>query len=240
MVSKLANEYFEKWKSEGLNPTLADLIMINDLGLAVENGSDMFSFSACPRYAVLNDVILKEPIIAKRIWLEECLEYFSDDVTTKIFFIAYVLGTPDDELPNSQDIKKILKEAKKFRDNVLLKCTETQILAAITWVLNGFNTDYSDLPEKEKKAVEETFKLPEQHSVAKQLLLQAISSGINKEDAEACLYEDLEKMVMAAALEKGVDILKNENMKYAGRLYQAAGKIYKRLTEERQKENGQI
>jgi len=85
----------------------------------------MFSFSACPRIAFLGDNILREPTVAKRIWLDEVQRLFADTFETKIYVIAYTLGTSDDELPAVNDKKLIQKKVLKFRDEVLMKCTDT-------------------------------------------------------------------------------------------------------------------
>lgn len=96
MTSKMAQQQIELWWKEGLKPTVEDIVLLNNLGLQIEKGSDMFSFSACPRIAFLGDNILREPTVAKRLWLDEVQRLFSDSVETKIYVIAYTLGTPDD------------------------------------------------------------------------------------------------------------------------------------------------
>ena len=123
MTSKLAKSQIELWRKEGLEPTFDDIIKLNDLGLRVERGSDMFSFAAVPRMAFLNDRILREPTVAKRYWLDAVQSYFADDMQSKVYLIAYVLGT--DTLPSLYEKVKIVKEVEKFRDEVLIKCTDT-------------------------------------------------------------------------------------------------------------------
>ena len=217
-------------------------MLLNNLGLQIERGSDMFSFSACPRIAFLGDNILREPTVAKRIWLDEVQRLFADTVETKIYVLAYALGTSDDELPSSTDKKSIQKGILAYRDEVLMKCTDTQILAAIDYVLNGMKPNL-DIPEdaddEQKKSDEllaETYDIPsEDHSIAKQLLLQALAAKIPAEAADYALLDDLERMVMVAAMQNGADILKNEHTKAAGRFYMAAGRIHKRLVDEKNK-----
>ena len=217
-------------------------MLLNNLGLQIERGSDMFSFSACPRIAFLGDNILREPTVAKRIWLDEVQRLFADTVETKIYVLAYALGTNDDELPSATDKKSIQKGILAYRDEVLMKCTDTQILAAIDYVLNGMKPNL-DIPEdaddEQKKSAEllaETYDIPsEDHSIAKQLLLQALAAKIPAEAADYALLDDLERMVMVAAMQNGADILKNEHTKAAGRFYMAAGRIHKRLVDEKNK-----
>lgn len=96
MTSKTAKQQIELWWKEGLAPTVDDIVLLNNLGLQIERGSDMFSFSACPRVAFLGDSILREPTVAKRLWLDEVQRLFSDTIETKVYVIAYTLGTPDD------------------------------------------------------------------------------------------------------------------------------------------------
>jgi hypothetical protein len=107
MTSKIAQQQIELWWSEGLKPAFKDIILLNNLGLQIERGSDMFSFSACPRIAFLGENILREPTVAKRIWIDEVQRLFSDTLETKIYILAYALGTSDDELPSLTDKKKI-------------------------------------------------------------------------------------------------------------------------------------
>lgn len=96
MTSKLAKQQIEMWQKEGLKPTVDDIVLLNNLGLQIERGSDMFSFSACPRVAFLGDNILREPTVAKRLWLDEVKRLFADTVETTVYVVAYTLGTPDD------------------------------------------------------------------------------------------------------------------------------------------------
>ncbi len=96
MTSKLAKSQIEEWWREGLKPTVDDIILINNLGLEVERGSDMFSFSACPRLAFLGDNILREPTVAKRLWIDEAQRLFANTLESRVYVLTYALGTPDD------------------------------------------------------------------------------------------------------------------------------------------------
>ena len=63
-------------------------------------------------------------------------------------------------------------------------------------------------------------------------MLQALALRIPAEAAEYALLEDLERMIMAAAMHDGMDVVKNEHTKAAGRFYVAAGRIHERLMNE--------
>ncbi len=243
MTSKIAEQQIQAWWKEGLNPTVEDIVLVNNLGLQIERGSDMFSFSACPRIAFLGDIMLREPVIAKRIWIDEASRLFADTMETKIYVLAYALGTPDNELPSITDKRGIEKGIVKFRDDVLMKYTDTQILAAIDYVLNGTKPDLelppdaSEEKKEEVKKLHEIYDVPaEDHSLAKQLLLQALAQKVPAEVANYALVEDLERMVLVAAMTEGVDVLKNEHTKASGRFYVAVGRIHERLVKEAKKE----
>lgn len=127
----------------------------------------------------------------------------------------------------------------KYRDEVLVKFTDTQVVAAVDYVLNGLKPDL-DIPEsaseeekKEAESLEQIYDVPtEDHSLAKQLLLQALAAKLPAEAAEYALLDDLERMVLVAAMSEGADIVKNEHTKAAARFYMAAGRIHERLAKE--------
>lgn len=245
MTSKLAKSQIEKWWSEGLKPTVDDIVLLNNLGISVEKGSEMFAFSACPRIAFLGDNILREPTIAKRLWIDEALRLFAPTVESKIYVLAYAFGTSDDELPSLLKASEVKKSVVKFRDEVLMKFTDTQILAAIEYVMNGIKPDLKipdDASDEEKKGVEDiekVFEVPtEDHSIAKQLLLQALAAKIPAECAKYALLEDLEHMIMVAAMHDGANVIKNEHTQAAAKFYMASGRIHERLTKEKENTNG--
>ena len=112
-------------------------------------------------------------------------------------------------------------------------------MAAIDYVLNGNKPDLelppdpTDEKKEEVKKLREIYDIPtEDHSIAKQLLLQALVAKIPAEVADYALLDDLERMIMVAAMHDGTDVLKNEHTKASGRFYMAAGRIHGRLVEE--------
>lgn len=243
MVSKLAKQQIEKFQMEGLKPTFDDIVLLNNLGLQVERGTEMYSFSACPRMAFLGDNILRQPTIAKQMWIDQAQCLFAETLESRVYILAYALGTPDDSLPSLSNQKEIKQAVLKFRDDVLINYTDTQIMCAIDYVLNGIKPDLKlppDATDEEKdeiKKLESVYDIPDAaHSMAKQLLLQAMSKKIPAEVANFAMIEDLEHMIAIAAMTNGVDVLKNEHTKRAGNFYVAAGRIHERLTKE--KENG--
>lgn len=232
MISKLAKSQIEKWWAEGLKPSFEDIVKINNLGLAVERGTDMFDFSACPRAAFLGDNILWEPNMRKRMWIDAAIQVVdATTIESRIYVLAYALATPDSELAPLTNKKKLTKALVEFRDNVLLGCTDTQIIAAIDWCMNG---DEPDLTVPDEKAV---YEIPDTDgktvSIAKQLLLEAIGEGMSEEVAQYALLDDLKRMVLISAMNKGADITKNAHTQAAGKFYMACGRIHNKLLENK-------
>lgn len=70
------------------------------------------------------------------------------------------------------------------------------------------------------------------------MFLQAITEGMDADVAKYTLLEDLDRMVMVAAMNDGKDMLKSEHTKNAGKFYAASGRIHERLM--REKEDGKV
>ena len=232
MVSKLAKAQIETWWSEGLKPTIEDIVKVNNLGLLVERGSDIFDFSACPRASFLGDNILWEPNMRKRIWIDTALQVVNaKSIESRIYVLAYALATPENELVTLTKKSALEKAIVSFRDNVLLDFTDTQILAAIDWCMNG-NAPDLELPDEDVRDVPEDEE-GKAISMAKQLLLEAIGEGMSEKVAQYALLDDLKRMVLVAAMKNGADIIKNEHTKAAGNFYVACGRIHERLKKEK-------
>lgn len=240
MTSKLAKSTIEKWWSEGLQPSVEDIIKLNALGLQVEKGSESYNFAACPRVAFLGDWTLFEPTVGKRIWIDTARQLLKEDYLTQLYFTAWVLNCPDSELPNVENSKAIINEVKEFAQTVLVGFTETQIYMAVDYVLNGndptLNEDFT--PEQRQQA-KEIYDVPAAvMSSAKQLLCEALLHGIDAEVKNEVTLPQLERMIVCAALSKGADILKSEQAQNAAKFYACAGTIHNKLTEKKEKENG--
>ena len=124
MISKLAKSTIEKWQTEGLKPSVDDVVRLNNLGLRIERNSNAFEAVAVPRCAFLGDAILWEPTIGKRLWMEQAQQIVSNGYDSQLYLIAYALNCPDNELPGLTSKKELEREVGKFRDEVLLHFTE--------------------------------------------------------------------------------------------------------------------
>ncbi len=177
MTSRLAKDTIEGWQREGLHPTVEQIVRLNALGLKVESGNDVWNFAACPRVAFLGDWTLFEPTIGKRIWMDTARQLLKDDYQTQIYFTAWALNCPDDELPKMNDVKNIIGAVKKFAEEVIINFTETQLFMAIDYALNGNDpTKDEDFTPEQRTALQEVTTPPDEvMSSAKQLLNEALS-----------------------------------------------------------------
>lgn len=184
-VSRLARTAVEELKKEGLEPSVDDIILLNELGKKAENNSEMFRFSALPRTAFLGDEILVEPCLAIRLWIDTVKQIFPDDEETYCWILLYAVTNSPENFPPPNDKVKIAKAVvenrKKFE-----RFTWTQILTALDYVL-GTSEDYSYLDPEKKQELDPFYQIPDSgknESMAKQILCEALEIGISSEDAK--------------------------------------------------------
>ena len=207
MISRLAKETIGKWKTEGLSPSFDDIVRLNDLGLKVEGGSNAFEFGNAPRISFLGDYAFHEPTVAKRMWLEQAMKLMKDDFQNQIALTAYALNTPSGELPRLDSVRVLVGKVRKFRDEVLSCFTETQILRCLEYALRGDEGDDDGHGmENESKDIPEGLM-----SVSRQLMVEALSYGIDDDVKYDVTLPQLERIVTLAALHSGLDVLKGEH-----------------------------
>ena len=242
MVSRLAKETVGKWKSEGLEPTFEDCIRLNALGLKVERGPSAYEFGAVPRMAFLGDYVFTEPTVAKRMWMESAMALMEDDYSNQLCLTAFALNCPPSELPDLNNVPELVQAVRDFRDEVLSRYTETQIVTCIEYALRGDGQEEHEGTGTNVNSEEDVSELPDcARSVARQVMAEALSYGMDADVKYEATLPQLERMVMLAALHSGTDVLKGEHGQAVGAFYSACGKIRERLLKERQqeKQNGQ-
>lgn len=218
-----------------MKPTFEDIILLNALGLKVERKGDEYNFAACPRVAFLGDYTLFEPTVGKRIWMDTASQLLEDDWQTQLYFAAWCLNCPDDELPKMDDVKNIVEQVKKFATEVLVNHTISQVTMAIDYAMNGNDPrdgeDFDD--EKKKDDFDAIYEVPQSvMSSSRQILNEALLYGIDEKVKNTTTLPQLERMVVCAAMSKGADILKNQHTQDAAKFYAACGKIHTRLLDE--------
>lgn len=227
----------EMWK-QGLRPSVADIVRLNALGLAAERGDNGEGFDALPRIAFLGDLILTEPTLAKRIWLDTVLAAVKDTYETRLFVTAYALNTPDAKLPDAQDIRGALDAARQFKETELLQFTETEIVAAINIALVGSSPsaqEVGDPTDAEVAAAKKAAETPHAaRSAARSVLASAVRNGISAESALRETRDAVERMVSLALLSKyGDGYAKSEKLQAVGVFNLTADRIAERLRDEK-------
>ena len=230
MTSKLAKSTLSQWADEGLSPSIDDIIALNDLALKIERASDATDWACAPRCAFLGDVILWEPTIAKMMWLDRARQIMTSDSDTQNTLLAYMLATPAADLPALHDVKILTKAVQKFRDEVLIFYTSSQIVAAIDIVLSsGREPDLDARDEVHKQVATPPADLM---SYARRLLGLAALNELPI-DANDYTIAALESLVVRAICAKGQDISKELKNSAYGDYLVAAGKMHARLVKAR-------
>ena len=235
MTSKLAEQTYQKWLAEGLTPSLEMAVDLNAAGVALERNSDSADFAALPRVAFLGDFILREPSVKKRVYLDELRQTLDEkDDRAQVFAVAYVCYTPyADLVPLDSSVRKIRRAVAQFALEVLGGFAESQIVAALDYLLTGANpheltNDYSDPRAADPLALPANCR-----SYARQLLEYAVAKKIDAAECGETTLASLERMVAVAAMEKNVDFLKDRAAEATARFYQVAGKCRARLLADR-------
>jgi hypothetical protein len=235
MTSKLAEQTYNGWLAEGLTPSLEMCVDLNAAGVALERNSDAADFAALPRVAFLGDFILREPSVKKRVYLDELRQTLDErDDRAQIFAVAYVCYTPyADLVPLDSSVRKIRRAVAQFALEVLGDFAESQIIAALDYLLTGANpheltNDYSDPRPSDPLALPANCR-----SYAKQLLEYAVAKKIDAASCGETTLASLERMVAVAAMEKNVDFLKDRAAENTARFYQVAGKCRAKMLADR-------
>lgn len=227
----------EMWK-KGLRPSVAEIVRLNALGLAAERGDNGEGFDALPRMAFLGDLILTEPTLAKRIWIDTVAFAMKDTYETRMFVTAYALNTPDAKLPDASDIKGVQEAVVKFKDDELLKFTETEIVAAIDIALVGYSpssNEHGEPTDAQIAAARKAAEVPQSaRSAARAVLADAIRNGVSAESALRETSDAVERMVSLVLLSKhGEEYAKSERLQNVGVFNLTADKIAERLEAEK-------
>lgn len=141
MISETAMEELADIRAAGLNPTDADVIRLNALGVKLEAAHGkrpVDSTMYLPRVAVISDkVSFRQPTIGHDVWMSRVMRVVDDaDGDTILALKAFCLSRPCDTLPDPDDPKTI-KVAIEAYANELAEYTTDQIFAAVNYAVNG-------------------------------------------------------------------------------------------------------
>lgn len=239
MISDTAKETIDGWKAEGLAPTFEDCIRLNALGLKIERGESAAELAALPRMAFLGDLILWEPTIAVRQWLDAASRVVAADYFSQLTLTSFALNTPAAELPRLDRVSDLVRETKRFADECLAPFTESQILAAVSYALKGDDPTEDEDAEPtvaEKEARRKCREIPQaMKSAARRVFAEACSLGVP--DAERFTVPALDAIITSAIALKGGGAFKGENGRATADFYRTADVIYERLQSERRVAN---
>lgn len=233
MISKMAEGTVAQMRAEGLEPTFADCVTLNDFGLRVERDANAVEFASVPRCAFLGDWVLWEPTLAKMMWIDRARQLLTDDAETQVALMAYALNTDAAELPPLTNTRKLAKAVESFSREVLVFFTPSQIAAAIDIAIRGPEDVDAPVAESEKSDRAAVMEIPQAViSRARDLIVTAGVAGLTPELVRDFPLPAVDAMVARALLvryKKAASLKTN----LVGDYYVAAGKIRARLTEEK-------
>lgn len=144
MISKSAQADIEDMWDEGLHPTVADIVLLNALGLMVECQSHpteaMYYLRRC---AWLGEIVLKQPLLAHEIWLGEANRCVSEDTISQLAINAFICCVEPENLPDSSNPNAICAAVEAFVPK-LSKFTHDQIACAVMYVTCGNDWRYGE------------------------------------------------------------------------------------------------
>lgn len=235
MVSKMAEGTVAQWRAEGLSPTFEDCVTLNDFGLRVERDADAVEFACVPRCAFLGDWVLWEPTLAKMMWLDRARLLLTDDFMTQLSLTAYALNASAAELPPLGNVRKLVKAVAKFRDEVLVFFSPSQVVAAIDVAICGPNDVDPPRTERERNELERAATVPQTAmSRARNLIVASGVAGLTPELVRDFTLPAVEAMVARALLAK-YGKSGGLQTRLVGDYYVVAGRIHARLVAEKVK-----
>jgi hypothetical protein len=165
MISKMAMGDIEQMLDEGLQPSPADIVRLNAIGLRVEYSQHEPDLSVMPRVAFCGDVAFHEPTVGAEIWISEALRHFDErDFETVLLVRAFALYNSRnlERLPDSANAAQVQSAIEIFKRDVLKDLTVREITAGVLYAVHGASIDAHESPpakdgdgegEKEEKEV---------------------------------------------------------------------------------------
>lgn len=188
MVSQTAEADIQDLWDAGLRPTVSDIILLNALGLVVENSTNPYeSMYHMRRCAWLGENLLKQPLLAHEIWLQKASPVVSEDVISQLAVNAYVCCTEPDDLPDPYDKTAVKKAVEDFLPK-FGAFTQQQIASAVIYVNKGTDWRYGEeAPPNPKSRTRSYTALGEEFSIPVGVVLNGIAIGLGLTMKEALL-----------------------------------------------------
>lgn len=243
MTSEMAREDIEKLQSEGLYPSVKDIIRLNGLALKYERVKKQRSFSSMwylPRVAaVSNDMWFRQPTIGHDIWISQVSQWINmTNYGTSLAVYAYALSRDWKDLPDANDRTVVQKAIDDFL-KTLGGYTEEQVLAALEYVQSGLSAVDDEYGEPKKETGEEDDEEDEDWGLCISLgtlnKAKAVLWGVTETEAKSMTREELDDVIEKSYKFHNVDA--DDSGKYElGAYYRTLDAIRERLEEEKRKE----
>lgn len=155
MLTELARIDIENLKQNGYEPTLEEIIKLNDLAIRIEKGKETSPHSS-PRFAIAGNVVLHELTIGAEIWWNEIGKdvFLTDKGKLNAYFFLHAMAKDVEGLNDLKTPKEIKKTVKQWLKKV--DATESELWRALLWVKFA-NEDYSTL-QTDKIEIEHSLK----------------------------------------------------------------------------------
>ena len=136
MLTDIAKIDIETLREQGFEPTLEEIIKLNDLALRIERGKETTPQSS-PRFAFAGNVILHELTVGAEIWWNELGKdsFFTDKGRLQGYFFVHAFSRDVEGLNNLKTPKEIRKTVNNWWKKV--NATETELWRALLWVKFG-------------------------------------------------------------------------------------------------------
>ena len=199
MISDTAISEIESMQKAGLNPTPADIIRLNALGLLVERGPDAAALYTLRRAIRLSpSLTLREPTIAHAVFFAECLRlpHFANISDVEFVSLRAWTISLEDVPPRLPDEETIAARLDKFISGPLKPFALSQIIHAVDYCVLGVNhtaLEHAE-PDDASKTPPADFS-PEMAVVSDALTL---GLGISLKDAAALTRSRLAAIVQRA------------------------------------------
>jgi len=210
MISQLAIDDLDAMIADGLNPTPADVVRLNAMGLRLEAAKKKHPLDATeylPRAARLGKAVFRQPTIGHEIWMDRVLQLVSMDSFESVLAVkVYALTRDPCDLPNP-DRDDIVKTAVQAFADTFIEYTRDQIAAVVDYVENGADETDGERPPAREITDEELKFTDEQaasadwkYSAALGILHegQAVLFGLPRKELEAMTRRQVNDLMRRA------------------------------------------
>ena len=234
MISEMAVEDLEDMREQGLDPTPADVVRLNAIGLMVERSSDCATLYTLPRVAYLGKLTFREPTIGHGIFIDAVLTFCDgDDLATRVAVDAFALSRQISALPDITDRDAVVKMIDSFTKNELAPFTFAQVRAAVEYAKHGADAVAKEYPPPEPGDDRE---LDDLASINVGVLFEtaAMGLGLSIREIKELTASQAKALQLAGMASRGVNLAKSHRDKNVAKYMATKCQIVERLKKERE------